>query len=407
MRVAILCSGYLPVLDGVTVSVAARVQRLAARGHDVLLLAPRRADDLRRPAGLPDGVVFAGLPGAPFGAAAGDFNPGPAAHEVIEQALAAFGPDLIHVDEPERLAWGIRRLPGVAFARRHGIPAVAFFHTNFVDYWGQGSPRLVPVLDPLKAMGWRLVTALYNRFDATLVPSGQTHRRLVGFGLRNGVCGRFNGVDTARFSPSLRTPGYWGRSWGLPALDGRPVMIIAGRLTPDKGWSSWGEALPALARRLGAGLGVVIAGDGSLRSHVEHLAARLPRAHVLGAVPHADLGALLANSDAYATFSRCENASLAVYEALASGVPVIAPHAGGIPGQVRHGENGLLFEPGNVGDFVTQLARLMEDRALAGRLGAALAAEREVLDWEPAFEAWLDAVSRIAEVAGRGRRPPA
>jgi glycosyltransferase involved in cell wall biosynthesis len=405
MRVAILSSGYLPVLDGVTLSVDVRVQRLAARGHDVLLLAPRPADDLRRPAGLPDGVVFVGLPGTPFGAAAGDINPGPAAHEVIEQALAAFRPDLIHLDEPERLAWGIRRLPGLAFARRHGIPAVAFFHTNFVDYWGQGSLRLLPLLDPVKAVGWRLLTALYNRFDATLVPSAQTYRRLTGFGLRNGVCGRFNGADTACFSPALRAPGYWGRNWGLPDLAGRPVMLMAGRLTPDKGWSSWDDALPALARRLGDNLGVVIAGDGALRPHVEHLAARLPRAHVLGAVPHADLGALLANADAYATFSRCENASLAVYEALASGVPVIAPRAGGIPGQVRHGENGLLFEPGDIGDFVNQMARLVEDKALAARLGATLAAEREMLDWEPAFEAWLNVVSRIA--AGRWRRPPA
>ncbi|MFG1364570.1 glycosyltransferase [Xanthobacter versatilis] len=406
MRIAILSSGYLPVLDGVTVSVDARVQRLAARGHDVLLLAPRPADDLRRPAGLPDGVVFVGLPATPFGAAAGDINPGPAAHAVIEQALAAFRPNLIHVDEPERLAWGIRRLPGLGFARRHGIPAVAFFHTNFVDYWGQGS-RLAPLLDSFKAVGWRLVTALYNRFDATLVPSAQTHRRLTGFGLRNGVCGRFNGADTARFSPALCAPGYWGRNWDLPGLDDRPVMLIAGRLTPDKGWSSWDKALPKLARRLGDNLGVVIAGDGALRPRVERLAATLPQAHVLGAVPHADLGALLANSDAYATFSRCENASLAICEALAGGVPVIAPRAGGIPGQVRHGENGLLFAPGDVGDFVNQMARLVEDKALAARLRGTLAAEREMLDWEPAFEAWLDAVSRIADAAGRGRRPPA
>ncbi|MFG1300144.1 glycosyltransferase [Xanthobacter sp. V3C-3] len=404
MRIAILTSGYAPVLDGVAVSVETRVQRLAAGGHEVLLMAPRPADAMGPPAGLPGDVAFAGLPAARFGEAAGDLNPLPSARPVIDAALERFAPDLLHVDEAERLAWGMRCIPGLGFARRRGIPAVAFFHTNFIDYPGQSTPALLPWLAPVRAAGLGLLSQLYNRYDATLVPSTATLRRLRRTGLANGVAGAFNGADTACFSPALRTPGYWGARWGLRELDRRRVLLIAGRLTADKGWAGWRRALPLLAGRLRRDLGVVIAGDGGLRDEVAALARGLPNVHLIGGVPHGALGPVFANADLFATFSRCENASLAVYEALAACLPVIAPRAAGIPGQVRDGENGLLFPPGDAPAFAAAVSRLLDTPELAAALVRHLKAERASVDWDRAFAAWLDAVSAIA--GGRARRPP-
>jgi glycosyltransferase involved in cell wall biosynthesis len=54
-----------------------------------------------------------------------------------------------------------------------------------------------------------------------------------------------------------------------------------------------------------------------------------------------------------------ENASFAVTEALAAGRPVIAARAGALPELVQHGENGLLFEPGDAADLAAQLRRLL------------------------------------------------
>ncbi len=393
MRIAILASGVLPVLDGVTVSVDARVRRLVARGDEVLLMAPAAADGAR-PAGLSPAVTFAGLPSVPFGAAASDRNVVPEAAAEIDRALAAFRPDLIHVDEPERLALGLRRLPARAFARRHRVPLVAFFHTNFADYLGSGGGRY-SLHSPLRGVVWRAVAQLYNRYDATLVPSAASLARLQRFGLANGLAGRFNGTDTRDFRPDLRRPSYWRARWGRPDLDGRSVMLIAGRLTTDKGWADWRQVLPALAERLGNTLGVVVAGDGALWGEVEQLVAALPCGFLAGPVPRAEIGTLLANSDLYATLSRFENASLAVYEALASGLPVLALEAGGLPGQVRNGVNGLLFMPGDAAGFVEGTARLVEDEAARGALRAGALAERPLLDWDRAFAAWLDALSAV------------
>lgn len=388
-----LASGALPVLDGVTVSVDARVRRLVARGDEVLLLAPA-ADGGARPAGLSLAVTFVGLPSVPFGAAALDRNVMPSAVGEIDRALAAFRPDLIHVDEPERLALGLRRIPARAYARRHRVPVIAFFHTNFGDYIGAGggSYRLHA---PLRAVVWRAVAQLYNRYDATLVPSAASLARLQRFGLANGIAGRFNGTDARDFRPDLRRPGYWRARWGRPDLDGRVVMLIAGRLTADKGWAEWRRVFPALAERLGDTLAVVVAGDGALRDEVERLVAALPCGFLAGPVGRAEMGALLANSDLYATLSRYENASLAIYEALASGLPVLGPEAGGLPGQVCHGIDGLLFKPGDVSGFVEGTARLVEDEPARRALAEGALARRPLLDWDRAFEAWRDVLSVV------------
>lgn len=391
MRIAILSSSYLPVLDGVAVSVHERVTRLAALGHQVLLLAPRPGPHLGPPGDLPAGVAHVALASAPFGAVPGDCNPVRAAHGEIERALAAFRPEVIHVDEPDRLALGLLRLPAHAFARRSAVPCIAFFHTPFVDYVaGQGPLR------PLAGLGWGAVARLFAQYDATLVPSPMVHRRLAGFGLRNGLSGPFNGADTRLFSPALRQPGYWAGEWGLPALDERFVLLIVGRLTADKGWAFWEKALPALGRRLGDRLGVVVAGEGALRPRVERLLSRsLAHGHLLGAVPRARMPGLLANGDLYATLSRHENASLAVYEAQACATPVIAPRAGGLPDQIAHGETGLLFAPSDLDGFIDAVVRLADDGALRARLGAALTARRAAIGWDAAFAAWLDAVEGI------------
>ena len=393
MRIAIITSGYLPVLDGVTVSVHERVTRLAARNHQVLLLAPEGPG--AAPPVLPQVARFVPLASRRFGGAAGDTNPLPSANTQIERELDSFGPDLIHVDEPERLAIGLRRVPAVAFGRRHNVPVVAFFHTNFIDYWGEGA-AWQPLAKPFGHIGWRLVTRLYNRFDATLVPSQLSLRRLAEMGLTNGIAGPYNGVDTAVFSPSRRKAGYWGRRWNLPELDGRFVILIVGRLTSDKGWSSWRDALPQLGRRLGARLGVVVAGDGVLRDEVRTLLDAGPFCgRLLGAVPYEEMSTLMANADLYATMSRHENASLAVYEALASGLPVIATRSGGLPDQIRDGDNGLLFAPGDMRGFLDGVAHLAQNNGAATSVRKALLNSRASLDWEHAFDAWLAVVDRV------------
>jgi glycosyltransferase involved in cell wall biosynthesis len=106
-------------------------------------------------------------------------------------------------------------------------------------------------------------------------------------------------------------------------------MLIAGRLTADRGRADWHRVLPVLAARRGDTLAVVVAGDGAMRQEVERLLAAQPCGFLAGPVRRAEMGGLLAKSNLYATLSPFENGSLAVYEAVVSGLPVAALDAGG------------------------------------------------------------------------------
>jgi alpha-1,3-rhamnosyl/mannosyltransferase len=96
------------------------------------------------------------------------------------------------------------------------------------------------------------------------------------------------------------------------------------------------------------------------------VAARIRRT---GRVPRADLDALLAGAAAVAFPSRYEGFGNGALEALARGTPVVASDATSLPEVV--GEGGLLVAPGDVGAWTEALARVLDDQALAARLGAA------------------------------------
>jgi len=73
----------------------------------------------------------------------------------------------------------------------------------------------------------------------------------------------------------------------------------------------------------------------------------------------------------------------AVLEAMAAGLPVVAPRSGGCAEAVRDGHTGLLYEPGNADDAAACVVQLLDDRGLAARLGAA--------GREQARELWTEA----------------
>lgn len=141
MKIAIIASGFLPVIDGVTVSGYQRLQKLSDWGHQVLLFCP---DYSMLPEIYPDWQDYTGeilpnvrvvsLPSDPFMGLDFERNIGRRAQQPLMQALAAFQPDIVHVDEPERIAVGLFKIPGIRYAQQAGIPCVSFFRTNFIEY---------------------------------------------------------------------------------------------------------------------------------------------------------------------------------------------------------------------------------------------------------------------------------
>jgi glycosyltransferase involved in cell wall biosynthesis len=152
---------------------------------------------------------------------------------------------------------------------------------------------------------------------------------------------------------------------------GRPVTFIAtGRLAPVKNHPLLLRAFAHVARELPE-TRLLLVGDGPQRAEIERLVDQLG---VRGAVSllgfRSDVGRLLASADAYVLSSRYEGISMALLEAMQSGLPAVATRVGGIPETVVDGETGLLVAPDDEPALRQAMLRLARDPDLRLALGS-------------------------------------
>ncbi|HEV3004226.1 MAG TPA: glycosyltransferase [Pirellulales bacterium] len=177
-----------------------------------------------------------------------------------------------------------------------------------------------------------------------------------------------NGIDTARFT-RRSDASRLRQELGIPA--DAFVVGTLGRMSEIKRQ----DLLIRSFARLAEGrteLHLLLVGDGPLRSELEQLAASLTtagRIHFAGYQPQPQR--YLQLMDVFALASRSEGMPLAVLEAWAAGVPVVASRVGGLPELIDDGLTGLMFSSGDEAGLATALERLLGDGCLAGRLARA------------------------------------
>jgi glycosyltransferase involved in cell wall biosynthesis len=195
-------------------------------------------------------------------------------------------------------------------------------------------------------------------------------------------------LDTPRASPA----------------DEPPRIVSVGRLAYPKDPVTFVRALAALN---GRDFSALLVGDGPQRAAVQAALASLPaaaRTRLVG--DRHDVRALLAASQVFVLATRSEGLPLTVLEAMAAGLPVVASRVGGIPELVVDGETGLLVPPGDPVGLADAIARLLDDRRLRERLGAAGRSRVEQHFGRDAFvEAHLELLRR--QLAQRGLPLPA
>jgi glycosyltransferase involved in cell wall biosynthesis len=154
---------------------------------------------------------------------------------------------------------------------------------------------------------------------------------------------------------------------GTPALQGTIVGNIA-RLAEQKGQRTLLEAVPQVLARV-PGVRFVLAGDGELRDELTHLAEPYGD-HVVILGNRSDVPDLLASFDVFAYPSRFEGLCVAVIEAQAAGVPVVATPVGGINETVLDGDTGWLVPVGDAAALADRIVRVLEHPEEAARLAA-------------------------------------
>jgi glycosyltransferase involved in cell wall biosynthesis len=151
-----------------------------------------------------------------------------------------------------------------------------------------------------------------------------------------------------------------------------PLIAYVGRLSRDKGALA---ALEAVLRLRAQGVAVTLALVGQetsefARAYRALSAAERRAIRPLGTLSEAEKHALLDASVLLTLPSHTDSFGIVFLEAWAHGLPVIGARAGGIPGVVDEGENGLLVPYGNAEALAAAMARLLRDPALAQQLGA-------------------------------------
>lgn len=176
-----------------------------------------------------------------------------------------------------------------------------------------------------------------------------------------------NGIDGSRFARPR--DGSVRRELGI-----RPDTFVIGTavvLSEQKGITHLLHAARAVLARE-PGVVFVVAGDGPLRRELEDEARALGVADGVRFVGYrADIPELLASFDTYVLPSLWEGLPLALLEALAQGLPVVASAVGGIPEIIEHGRNGFLVPRGDAQSLSEHLLLLRRDPELRRRIAAA------------------------------------
>jgi glycosyltransferase involved in cell wall biosynthesis len=353
MRIALFSEVFLPKIDGITNRLRHTVRCLREEGHEVLVFAPQGSVAEHA------GARVVRIPGLPFPTYPGLRISAPDPRIVHE--LWRFAPDVVHAVGPVLLgSWGML----AAHALR--LPVVASYHTDLPRYLpGYGLGFLEPV-------AWPLLSRIHRAAHLNLTPSRFTRKELQDHGVEPVELWR-GGVDTELFHPRRRSLEMRVRlSGGVP--DG-PLLLYVGRLSPEKGLDTLGEILDAVPEAR-----LALVGDGPARAALERRYAGR-RVHFTGFLRGEELAAAYASADVFLMPSTTETLGFVVLEAMASGCPVVAARAGGVPELVDDGESGHLYAPGDTADAAAAVRALISRPSLRRFLAQQARKRAEASSW--------------------------
>jgi glycosyltransferase involved in cell wall biosynthesis len=210
--------------------------------------------------------------------------------------------------------------------------------------------RILPrfMLDWLVGIQWGSARHWFSKADVVTAP---TRRAADFFEKATGIpnvhaisCGIVSSDYTPDFSPRTQN-----------------IVTFLGRLDEEKHVQELLEAVTKLDPALD--VQVQIVGDGEARRQLEARARELgitDRTTFMGKVSYDELRAALTRTTVFGMPSRAELQSIATMEALASGLPVVAANAMALPHLVHPGENGYLYEPGDVDAMAGYLERVLK-----------------------------------------------
>ncbi len=364
MRIAYVTQSYPPMVSGASIVVKDLAENMAARGHEVLVIAASDRGESYK-------SVNGNLTVLRIRSIHNPFRVGQkfmlAPHRDFIRALVDFQPDLIHTHDALQL--GVLSL---AYKRKRNIPVLLTIHA-LPHFAAKYIPELFSGFRPtLETLLWSYAWIILPKFDAvtspTLTTSGNVYAmtKIQPLSISNGVdLEEFKNSDLPREEES-----FLRERLGIPA--NVPIILHVGRLDTDKRVDQVICAAAQPLRETSAHLLVI--GDGRQKTALQNLCNSLgidEKCHFPGYVLKEEgLPQIYRMASAFVTASEIETQGIVLLEAAASGLPIVAWWATCIPEIVHNSENGYLVAPGDIPALSNAMLEILSHPSKASRMGA-------------------------------------
>lgn len=334
MNILLVTETYLPFIAGVSTSSDSIARFMALQGHTVTVVSPKPTIKgtvepqerltLVRTQSNPD-PLYAGKAMTVF----------PFALPVINTLLDTQKFDIVHVQEPGSLG-----ISAIIAAKKHKIPLVGALH-----FTPEQVARMIPgkLYWPIVPITESWIRFIYSKYQAIMVPTQTFVSYLDSIGVKTQKVVVSNGVDTEKYTVVERDMNV-RKSYGIP--DDACVFFFLGRLDKDKNVGTLVEALQYANQKVR----LLIAGNGKeepiLKAKAKSLGVE-SRITWVSTVNQQQMLDLYHAVDCFSIMSPYEVQSIVTLQGIASGLPVIAAHAGALPELCRDGENGFLADTYN------------------------------------------------------------
>jgi phosphatidylinositol alpha 1,6-mannosyltransferase len=302
---------------------------------------------------------------------------------VIEETLARFSPDLIHITGPSEVG-----MVGVGLAHNLGLPLAASWHTNIHEYAARRADWFLRMLPRERA---EATSQKIEELTLTAAAKLYSVARIL-FAPNRGLCQLLErttgrpcrlmprGVDAELFHPAKRA---------RKAGDDEFVLGFVGRLSIEKNVAQLAAVQDELERAGITNFRFLIVGHGA---EEQWLRERLHRAEFAGVLRGEALSTAYANMDLFVFPSHTDTFGNVILEAMASGVPAIVTPDGGPSTIVRDGQTGRIVPDEQ---FSSAVAEILTDPAKHKTMREAARAYSEKASWDAVFDGVYDAYETL------------
>ncbi|MFA9558342.1 glycosyltransferase family 4 protein [Evansella sp. AB-rgal1] len=377
MRIAIFSDTYAPEINGVARTLKRYTDYLDKSGIEYRLFVPESSTPIPP---VPQVQRFTSVPFILYPECRIAL-PNPL-H--IKETLKEFNPTLIHITTPFNLG-----LFGLHYGRKHNIPMVASYHTNFDDYLGYYHLLF------MEKWIWKYMTWFHSFFQKVYVPSQSTKEKLLKYKVHQNIEIWGRGVNNTYFSPLKRTVTMKEKL----GIKEKNVLLYVGRIAPEKDVRIAVDTFHNLPKESKKDTHLLIVGDGPQR---KALSAKIEKQITYtGFMEGEELAEVYASSDVFLFPSPTETFGNVVLEAQASGLPVVGAKSGGVQHLVDNERDGFLCEEKNVDDFVKYTNILLENKKLRQTFSVRARESAVGKSWDNIFEKLVISMRNVIERRSR------